>query len=80
MLVTVFPEPFFWHHRVFGDTQYAIEYIDTPAMRGVSLGLTQSNASSLLPSLVPVQVNYVRIVVSPMWHGPGNVHGFVLDG
>ncbi len=20
------------------------------------------------------------MVVSPLWHGPGNIHGFILDG
>ncbi len=26
------------------------------------------------------QVIYVRMVVSPLWRGPGNIHNFVLDG
>ncbi len=26
------------------------------------------------------QVNNVCMIVSPLWRGPGNIHGFVLDG
>ncbi len=26
------------------------------------------------------QVNNVRMVVSPLWRGPGNIYGFILDG
>ncbi len=26
------------------------------------------------------QVNNVRVVVSPLWRGAGNIHGFILDG
>ncbi len=25
------------------------------------------------------QVGYVLMVVSPLWRGPGKIHGFVLD-
>ncbi len=25
------------------------------------------------------QENYVRVVVSPLWRGPGNIHIFILD-
>ncbi len=35
---------------------------------------------SLFYSHLREQVNNVRMVVSPLWRGPGNVHGFVLDG
>ncbi len=24
--------------------------------------------------------NNVRMVVSPLWRGPGNIHGFILNG
>ncbi len=45
-------------------------------------GLTQSTMNPMLPSLIPVkgQVNNVRKVVSPLWRGLGNTHGFALDG
>ncbi len=35
---------------------------------------------SLLNPQFREQVNNVRMVVSPLWRGPGNIHGFVLDG
>ncbi len=34
----------------------------------------------LLNSLSREQVNNVRVVESPLWRGPGNIHGFVLAG
>ncbi len=33
-----------------------------------------------LYSLLREQANNVRMVVSTLWHGPGNIHGFILDG
>ncbi len=30
--------------------------------------------------LAPLQVNNVRMVVSPLWRGPANIQGFVLGG
>ncbi len=26
------------------------------------------------------QINNVRVVVSPLWRSPNNIHGFILDG
>ncbi len=45
------------------------------AYLGVPLGIC-----SLLYSHLGEQVNNVRMVVSPLWCGPGNIHGFILDG
>ncbi len=43
------------------------------------------NRRSINPMLPPTfqlieHVNNVSIVMSPLWHGLGNIHGFVLDG
>ncbi len=36
---------------------------------------------SILYSQLREQVNYVRmVVVSPLWRGPGNIHGLDLNG
>ncbi len=35
---------------------------------------------SLPYSQLRQQVNNVRMEVSPLWRGPGNIHGIVLDG
>ncbi len=36
--------------------------------------LTRFTLSSLVP------VNYVGMVLNPLWRRPGNTHGFVFDG
>ncbi len=45
------------------------------------VGLTQSTPRSLFPVKEGGEggVNRVRMVVSPLWRGPGDIHGFVLD-
>ncbi len=35
---------------------------------------------SLLYSQLREQVNNARMEVNPLWRGPGNTHGFLLDG
>ncbi len=47
----------------------------------VSVGLTRSTINPVLPvnSQLKVQVNNVRIAVSPLWRGQGIIHGFVKD-
>ncbi len=39
----------------------------------VGVGLTRSTIN-------PMQVHYVRMTVSPLLRGPGNIHGSILDG
>ncbi len=45
-----------------------------------SCRLNSLGSCSLLYSQSREQVNDVHIVVSPLWRGLGNIHGFILDG
>ncbi len=47
---------------------------------GVDLTWKTINPIPLLYSQLRDQVNNIRMVVSPLWRGPGNTHGFILDG
>ncbi len=48
----------------------------------VGVGLTWSTRNCMIPSYFQFrkQVDIVRMVMSPLWRGPGNNHGFLLDG
>ncbi len=54
------------------------------AMVGMVLVLVVVTVGKATFGLNPIQlkeqVNNARMVVSPLWRGPGNIHGFVLDG
>ncbi len=51
-------------------------------MNQIGLGLTRSTVRPLLPFYFQLlkQVNNVRMVVSSLWRGPGNIRDFILDG
>ncbi len=42
----------------------------------------QDTITPMLPfnSQLKEQINNVHMVVSPLWRGPSNIHGFALDG
>ncbi len=43
-------------------------------------GTEAKTPGSLLNSQLRERVKHDRMIVSPLWRGPGNIHGFVLDG
>ncbi len=59
---------------------YAVHRGITTVGRELSWRRLNSEYHKALSSQLMEQVNNVRMVVNPLWRGPGNIHGFVLDG